>query len=90
MRAIDSVELTARTALPSTVADIALREVDRARRVTGLTSFPIPDYDTLTVKGVVAALDGLSESELQEVGEHERAHANRKSVLAALARRLKA
>jgi hypothetical protein len=70
-------------------ADRLLREVDRARRAAGLgSSFPISGYDDLTAAQVAEQLDGLSTAQLREVREHERRNANRKSVLAAVERKL--
>ncbi|GAC1435257.1 MAG: hypothetical protein NVSMB51_04370 [Solirubrobacteraceae bacterium] len=71
-RAIDSVEATAA----------------RAKRVAGLSRFPIPDYDDLIVSQVTARLGELSQSELRIVRDYERGNANRKSVLAAIDKRL--
>ena len=65
------------------------REVDRARRVTGLgSSFPIGGYDDLTAAQVTERLGDLSPPELRKVRDYERRNANRKSVLAALERKL--
>jgi hypothetical protein len=70
-------------------ADRLLREVDRARRAAGIgSSFPISGYDDLTAAQVTEQLDGLSTPQLREVREHERRNANRKSVLAAVERKL--
>src|ERR687896_2666415 len=70
-------------------ADRLLREVDRARRATGLgPSFPISDYDDMTAAQVTERLDGLSAADLRRVRDHERRNANRKSVLAAIERKL--
>lgn len=71
-RAIESVEATA----------------SRAKRVAGLKRFPISGYDELIVSQVVASLGGLSQSELRTVRDYERGSANRKSVLAAIDKRL--
>jgi len=61
----------------------------RARRAVGLpASFPVPGYDDLTAAKVVERLEGLTPAELRKVGDYERAHANRKSVLAAVEKRL--
>jgi polyhydroxyalkanoate synthesis regulator phasin len=87
-RALDTVEATARSARRTPVADRALREDDRARRATGLAGFPITGYDDLTVSQVVSRLGDLTEPDLRKVRDYERAHANRKSVLAALEKRL--
>jgi hypothetical protein len=70
-------------------ADRLLREVDRARRAAGLgSSVPITGYDDLTAAQVADRLDGLSTAQLRAVREHERRNANRKSVLAAVERKL--
>ncbi len=69
--------------------DRVMREVDRARRAAGLGSaFPITGYDDLTAAKVADRLDGLTPAELRAVRDHERRNANRKSVLAAIERRL--
>jgi hypothetical protein len=63
--------------------------IEAARRVTGLgPEFPITGYDDLTAAEVVAELDGMSAVELRKVREYERANANRKTVLAAVERKL--
>jgi hypothetical protein len=63
--------------------------VGTARRATGLGSaFPIADYEDLTAAQVAERLEGLSVAELRQVRDHERRNANRKSVLAAIDRRL--
>ena len=70
--------------------DRLLREVDRVRRSAGLGStFPIAGYDDLTAAQVVARLAELSDPDLRRVREHERRNANRKSVLAAVEKRLR-
>jgi polyhydroxyalkanoate synthesis regulator phasin len=89
-RAREGVEATARTARRAPVADRALREVDRARRATGLASFPISNYDELIVSQVLPRLEALSPADLRKVLQYERSHANRKSVLGAIEKRLAA
>jgi polyhydroxyalkanoate synthesis regulator phasin len=75
--------------LLSAPADRVIREVDRARRAAGLgPAFPISGYDELTAAQVTERLDGLSPAELRLVRDHERRNANRKSVLAAVERKL--
>ena len=75
--------------LASLPPDRVMREVDRARRAAGLgSSFPITGYDELTAAKVVDRLDGRTPAELRAVRDHERRNANRKSVLAAVERRL--
>jgi hypothetical protein len=67
-----------------------LREVDRARRATGIgPSFPILGYDDLTAAEVSERLRDLSPPELRKVRDYERRNANRKSVLAAIEQQLK-
>ena len=71
-------------------ADRVMREVDRARRATGLApSFPIPGYDDLTAAQVTERLADLQPAELRQVRDYERRNANRKSVLAAVERKLR-
>jgi polyhydroxyalkanoate synthesis regulator phasin len=65
--------------------DRVLREVDRVRRTAGVgPSFPILGYDELTAAQVGTRIAELNPSELRKVRDYERAHANRKSVLAKL------
>ena len=64
------------------------REVDRARRAT-LGGFPISGYDDMTAAQVVERLDGLSDAQLRQVRDLERRNANRKTVLAAVERKLR-
>jgi hypothetical protein len=87
--AIKNVGTTAKRAQRSPVADRALREVDRARRATGLVTFPVTGYDQLTVKQVATRLTSLAAPELRKVRDYERRHANRKAVLSAIEKELK-
>jgi hypothetical protein len=64
----------------------AVRGLDRRSRAGG---FPIDGYDDLTAAQITGKLDGLSPAELREVFEYERKNANRKSVLAAVEKRLR-
>jgi polyhydroxyalkanoate synthesis regulator phasin len=69
--------------------DRVLREVDRARRRAGVgASFPISKYDDLNATQVQARLGDLSNPQLRKVRDYEKRHANRKSVLAAVERKL--
>jgi polyhydroxyalkanoate synthesis regulator phasin len=69
--------------------DLLLRSADRARRTVGTGQpFPILGYDELTAAQVQGRLDGLSPADLRRVRDHERRHANRKSVLAAIDKQL--
>lgn len=70
-------------------ADRVLREVDRARRTTGIAgSFPILGYDDLTANQITDRLDDLTPAELRKVRDYERRNANRKSVLSGIERKL--
>ena len=72
-----------------TAGDRVLREVDRARRAAGLgQSFPILGYDDLSAAQVTGRLGDLTPAELRKVRDHERRHANRKSVLDAVEAKL--
>jgi hypothetical protein len=63
--------------------------LEAARRVAGLgPEFPIAGYDDLTAAEVAAELDGMTAADLRQVREYEKANANRKTVLAAIERRL--
>ena len=69
--------------------DRVRREVDRARRATGLgPSFPITGYESLTAAQVQGRLDDLSPAELRKVRDFERRNANRKTVLSAIESKL--
>ena len=69
--------------------DRVSREVDRARRAAGLgNAFPISGYDDLAAAQITSRLDELTPAELRQVRDYERRHANRKSVLMAIAREL--
>lgn len=63
----------------------AVRNVDRARRGGGI---PIDDYDDLTAAQIASELDGLSAADLRAIRDYEKKNANRKSVLAAVEKRL--
>jgi hypothetical protein len=65
-----------------------LREVDRARRTTGLAGFPVMGYDDLTAAQVTDRLEDLTAAELRKVRDYERRNANRKSVLSAIEKAL--
>jgi hypothetical protein len=77
------------TELLSDSADRVRREVDRARRAAGVGgSFPISGYDDLTAAQVVERLGDLGAAELRKVRDYEKRNANRKSVLAAVEKKL--
>jgi hypothetical protein len=87
MTRADATELLAELVRRGTApADRLIREVGRA---AGLgSSFPIAGYDDLTAAQVSERLDGLTPAQLRTVRDHERRNANRKSVLAAIDRKL--
>jgi hypothetical protein len=99
----DATELLAELVRRGTApADRLIREVGRAAtaslRSSPLeaagaassrgSSFPIAGYDDLTAAQVSERLDGLTPAQLRTVRDHERRNANRKSVLAAVDRKL--
>jgi polyhydroxyalkanoate synthesis regulator phasin len=69
-------------------SDVVLRTVDRARRAVGASAFPIAGYDDLTAAQITKRLAELTPAQLRRVRDHEQRGAARKSVLAAVARRL--
>jgi polyhydroxyalkanoate synthesis regulator phasin len=76
--------------LVSHKADRARAKADKARRAAGMgASFPISGYEDLTAAQVQDRLDGLAAADLRKVREHEKRHANRKTVLRAIDQRLK-
>ena len=88
--AVDARRQAERTAdLALKTADPVIIQADRARRVAGVgASFPITGYDSLTAAQVINRLDTLNAAELRKVRDHERRHANRKTVLAAIESKL--
>ena len=84
-RGRDQLESATRRARQSEPVDRIVRGADRARRTVNIgASFPIAGYDELTARQVTARIADLSPAELRRIGEYERRHANRKSVLAAV------
>jgi polyhydroxyalkanoate synthesis regulator phasin len=72
-----------------TSVDRLKRGADRARRTVGVgPSFPITGYDELTAAQIQQRLRNLKPGELRKVRTYERGHAKRKSVLAAIEKRL--
>jgi hypothetical protein len=87
-----SLMTTGRRQVEDVLADLE-QLVGRSRsglaRVTGLgKNFPIADYDELAAGQVTQRLEGLSPADLRKVRDYERRHANRKTVLNAVERRL--
>jgi hypothetical protein len=70
-------------------SDRVLREVDRARRRVGVgPSFPITLYDELSASQVQSRLGDLTPAQLRKVRDYEKRHDARKSVLAAIEKKL--
>jgi polyhydroxyalkanoate synthesis regulator phasin len=70
-------------------SDRVLREVDRARRRVGVgPSFPITLYDELSAAQVQSRLGDLTPAQLRKVRDYEKRHDARKSVLAAIEKKL--
>ncbi len=70
--------------------DVALREVDRARRAVGVgPTFPITLYDNLSAAQIQKRLNDLTPAELRKVRDYEKRNQNRKSVQGAIERKLK-
>jgi hypothetical protein len=64
--------------------------IESALRAAGFGSnFPIPRYDDLTASEVQSRLEGLTPAQLRKVRDHERRHANRKTVLRAIESKLR-
>jgi hypothetical protein len=71
------------------VADRPLAEADRLRRRSGLPArFPITAYDQLTANQVKSRLNDLTPADLRKVRTYETNHENRKSVIAAIDKKL--
>jgi hypothetical protein len=88
---------------PGREEEVAARIVNKQRRAFGETrsaqraeregrtrerGLPIPGYEHLTVSEVTRRLASLTPGELRRVGEHERMHKNRASLLRTLDRAL--
>jgi hypothetical protein len=91
--ALDSDTDTADT----TARDEAMEVLSDAERDTATPpvtepgpEMPIAEYEKLTIPEVLEQVNGLSKDELSEVAAYERAHRNRKTLLAKLDRMLKA
>jgi polyhydroxyalkanoate synthesis regulator phasin len=70
-------------------SDRIRREVDKARRATGIgPSFPVIGYDDLSAAQVQSRLEDLTPAELRKVRDYERRNANRKTVLSAIESKL--
>ncbi len=86
---LDELEQTLSTGQGDDLRERILREIERARRALGVGSvFPISDYDTLTAPQVIARLDDLTDPQLRKVRDYETRHNTRKTILAAIAKKL--
>jgi hypothetical protein len=65
----------------------APRRRSRSRRASA--NLPIADYDELSAAAVQDRLNGLTAAELRKLRDYERRHANRKTVLDPIERRLR-
>ena len=61
----------------------------RSRGRGSAANLPIPDYDELSGAAVQEQLNGLTPAELRKLRDYERRHANRKTVLDPIERRLR-
>lgn len=70
--------------------DVLLQKVDRVLLMEQEEAWkpPLPDYDQLNVREVVALLDSLTRAELETVRDYEQAHARRVTVLREVEARL--
>jgi polyhydroxyalkanoate synthesis regulator phasin len=88
-RGRDQLETATKRARRAEPVDRLVRTADKARRTVGVgPSFPILAYDELTARQVADRLSELTPPELRKVRDHERRHANRKSVLDAIEKAL--
>jgi polyhydroxyalkanoate synthesis regulator phasin len=88
-RGRESIEIATRKARRAEPVDRVVRQADKARRVVGAAGQPpITGYDELTAAKIRARLGDLSPADLRHVRDYERRHANRKTVLEAIARAL--
>jgi polyhydroxyalkanoate synthesis regulator phasin len=65
------------------------RRGDQLEEVPAERGLPIADYDELSAAQVQDRLDGLTPAELRRVREYEQRHANRKTVLDRIDRKLR-
>jgi polyhydroxyalkanoate synthesis regulator phasin len=88
-RGRDQLDAARKRARRSEPVDQLVRVADRARRAVGAgPSAPISGYDELTASQVNKRLVDLARPELRRIREYESRHANRKSVLDAIDKKL--
>ena len=86
---LDEIEQTLDSGAGDDLRARVLREIERARRALGIGPvFPIGDYDKLTAPQVIDRLEGLTAPQLRKVRDYETRHNKRKTVLAAIAKKL--
>ena len=67
----------------------ALEDADAEKGTPVSPNLPIADYDELSAAQVQDRLDGLTAAELRKLRDYEQRHANRKTVLDRIERRLR-
>jgi polyhydroxyalkanoate synthesis regulator phasin len=67
----------------------ALEDADGEKGTPVSPNLPIADYDELSAAQVQERLDGLTAAELRKLRDYEQRHANRKTVLDRIERRLR-
>jgi hypothetical protein len=72
---------------PPRGADATAARRSRPRRPA--TNLPIADYDELSASDVQERLDALTPAQLRKLRDYERRHANRKTVLDPIERKLR-
>jgi hypothetical protein len=68
-------------ATPAAAPDTDPRPAEPVGPEVDVATLAIPDYDNLSASQVVPRLDGLTPSELRAVGDYERGHRGRKTIL---------
>ncbi len=66
---------------PVGLSDVSADHEDDEVPDVDVATLAIPDYDNLSASQVVPRLDGLTAEELVAVGEYERGHRGRKTIL---------
>ena len=68
-----------------TVTDATSRAVDaatqRVQRTTETATFPIPGYDEMNVEEISDRVDGLTDDQVRQLRDYERANQNRKTLI---------
>jgi hypothetical protein len=86
---IDELEGALRGGGGADLRERILAELERVRAMLGFgPTFPIVGYDDLTATEVIGRLDTLTAPQLRKVRDHETRHQARKTILAAIAKKL--